>query len=173
VADRDLHVAGTGPGRAPVDEGRGRGARALGRLLLAAFLGFAGIGHLVAPESFAAQVPPWFPAPDATILVSGLVEIALAVALVVAPRRLRPAVGWVLAAFFVVIFPGNISQFVTRTDAFGLDSDLARGVRLLFQPVLVAWALWCTGAWRDWRTRRSAAGRSAAGRSVDGGAPHP
>jgi uncharacterized membrane protein len=134
----------------------GAGApRALGRLLLAAFLGFAGIGHFVNPESFAAQVPPWFPAPEATILVSGLVEVALAVALVMAPGRLRPAVGWVLAAFFVVIFPGNISQFVTRTDAFGLDTDLARGVRLLFQPVLIVWALWCTGAWSHWRARRA------------------
>ena len=56
--------------------------------------------------------------------------------------------GGVTAAFFVAIFPGNISQYVTGTDAFGLDSDRARLVRLFFQPVLVAWALWSTGAWR-------------------------
>lgn len=132
------------------------GAAALGRLLLAAFLAFAGIGHLVNPESFAAQVPPWFPAPEATILVSGVIELVLAAALVLAPQRHRPLVGWVVAGFFVVIFPGNISQFVTGTDAFGLDSDLARAVRLLFQPVLIAWALWSTGAWSDWRSRRAA-----------------
>jgi uncharacterized membrane protein len=56
-------------------------------------------------------------------------------------------VGWVVAFFFVLVFPGNISQFATHTDAFGLNSDLARGIRLLFQPLLVVWALWCTQAW--------------------------
>jgi uncharacterized membrane protein len=121
--------------------------------VLGAFLLFAGVAHLVAPEPFEAQVPPWFPAPGATILVSGLIEIALGTALI-AVRRRRTTVGWLAAAFFVVIFPGNISQFLTGADAFGLDSDLARGVRLLFQPVLVVWALWCTGAWAQWRARR-------------------
>ena len=129
------------------------GLRHVGRLALGAFLVFAGVAHLVAPEPFEAQVPPWFPAPGPTILVSGLVEIALGIALIVA-RRHRATVGWLAAAFFVVIFPGNVSQFLTGTDAFGLDSDLARAVRLLFQPVLVVWSLWCTGAWAQWRSRR-------------------
>lgn len=126
--------------------------RTLARLALGAFLVLAGVSHLANPAPFEAQVPPWFPAPAATILVSGLIEIALGAALIVVRRR-RPLVGWVVAAFFVVIFPGNISQFVTGTDAFGLDSDLARAIRLLFQPVLVVWALWCTGAWAAWRAR--------------------
>ena len=62
--------------------------------------------------------------------------------------RYRAAVGWVVAAFFVAIFPGNISQYVNQVDAFGLDSDRARFIRLFFQPLLVIWALWATGAWR-------------------------
>lgn len=127
-------------------------ARTAARVALAGFLVFAGVAHLVSPEPFAAQVPTWFPAPDLTILVSGLVEIGLGIALLVV-RQHRALVGWIVAGFFVVIFPGNVSQFVTGTDAFGLDSDLARGVRLLFQPVLVVWALWCTGAWAAWRAR--------------------
>lgn len=81
-------------------------------------------------------------------------EIVLAAALIFAPQRYRAAVGWITAAFFVAIFPGNISQFLTGTDAFGLDSDAARFVRLLFQPVLVVWALWCTSAWVQWRESR-------------------
>ena len=135
------------------DESPGSVPRTLGRLALAAVLLGAGVGHLTTlREEFQAQVPPWVPMdPDAVVLASGVVEIALGVALAVAPRRARPVVGWVAAAFFVAIFPGNISQLVTRTDAFGLDSDPARAVRLLFQPVLVLWALWCTGAWRAWR----------------------
>ncbi len=129
----------------------------LARWLLAAFMAVAGIGHFVAADTFLAQVPPWMPLPETVVAVSGVVELAFAVALVFAGRHLA-LVGWLLAAFFVVVFPGNISQLLTQTDAFGLDSDLARGVRLLFQPVLIVWALWCTGAWSAWRDRAGAAG---------------
>lgn len=128
-------------------------AERLGRYLLATFMAVAGIGHFAAADTFRAQVPPWMPWPEAVIAVSGVVEIAFAVALFVGWRL--PLVGWLLAAFYVVVFPGNISQFLTGTDAFGLDSDLARGVRLFFQPVLVVWALWCTGAWQAWRARQA------------------
>ncbi len=119
---------------------------------MAALLLLAGLGHFLAAEEFLAQVPTWSPAPQAVVFVSGVVELCLAGALLGFPRR-RAQVGWVVAAFFVAVFPGNVSQLVTHTDAFGLDSDLARGVRLLFQPVLVVWALWCTGAWASWRRR--------------------
>jgi uncharacterized membrane protein len=136
------------------------GPRTVGRWGLAAFLVTAGIGHLVAPDAFLAQVPAWLPARGAIVLVSGLVEIVLGVALLVLRRR-RVQVGWVIAAFFVVIVPGNISQLVTGTDAFGLDSTTARWIRLAFQPVLVVWALWSTGAWRERRQRRDRRARRA------------
>ena len=128
--------------------------RIIGRLTLGAFLIGAGIGHFVNAQEFLAQVPPWMPAPGAVVSISGVIEIALGTLLITLTGRYRPWIGWIVAAFFVVIFPGNISQFVTGTDAFGLDSDAARFVRLLFQPVLVIWALWCTSAWATWRTAR-------------------
>lgn len=128
--------------------------RTIGRLVLGFVLFGAGLGHFVDSQAFLAQVPPWMPAPGAVVTVSGVVELLLGAALIFAPRRYRPALGWIVAAFFIAIFPGNISQFVTGTDAFGLDSDAARFVRLLFQPVLVVWALWCTAAWATWRESR-------------------
>ena len=130
--------------------------RTVGRIALGCFLGFAGITHLtVARKEFQAQVPTWVPLDaDAVVIASGVVEVALGASLLGAPRERRSLVGAVVAAFFVAIFPGNVSQFVTRTDAFGLDTDNARAVRLLFQPLLVAWALWSTGAWRTWRRSR-------------------
>jgi uncharacterized membrane protein len=131
----------------------------LARYLLAAFMAFAGVGHFRSSEEFLAQVPTWMPAPELVVAVSGVVEIAFALALVLLARW-RAQVGWALAAFFVVVFPGNISQFVTGTDAFGLDSDAARAIRLLFQPLLVVWALWCTGAWQAWRQSRKQAATS-------------
>jgi uncharacterized membrane protein len=123
--------------------------RTAGRWLLGAALVYAGVAHLgFAREEFQAQVPDWFPVDaDLVVLVSGVVEIALGAALLLW-RRYRVQVGLVTAAFFVAIFPGNVAQYVEGTDAFGLDSDRARLTRLFFQPLLVAWALWSTGAWR-------------------------
>jgi uncharacterized membrane protein len=128
--------------------------RSLARILLGGILLFAGVSHLtVARDEFRAQVPGWFPVDeDAVVLVSGLAEVSLGAALVGFARG-RVGVGLVVATFFVVIFPGNIAQYVEGTDAFGLDTDQKRFVRLFFQPVLVIWALWATAAWRD-RPRR-------------------
>ena len=132
----------------------------IARWALATVLLVAGVGHFVQLDEFRAQVPPWMPAPEAVVIVSGIVELTLAVALVAFPKW-RTRVGWVVAAFFIIIFPGNISQFVTQTNGFGLDTDAARAIRLLFQPVLVVWALWCTGAWRSWRESRAQTGSSS------------
>ena len=116
---------------------------------------FAGTGHLTfARRSFQAQVPPWLPFDaDFVVLASGVVEIALGLALLLVRRR-RVLVGIVVAAFFVAVFPGNVSQLVTRTPAFGLETDAARAIRLVFQPLLVLWALWSTGVLAAWNARR-------------------
>ena len=150
-------------------------ARTVGRVLLGLTLGLAGVSHLTtARQDFQAQVPPWVPGdPDAVVLASGVVEIALGAALVAVGPRRRVLVGWAVAAFFVAVLPGNVSQLLTRTDAFGLDSDLARALRLPFQPLLVVWALWSTGAWRAWRDRRRARGDAGPGRPATPPAPRP
>ena len=121
----------------------------LAQIVLGLALGYAGVGHLGANRvEFQAQVPSVLKEyADFVVVASGVVEIALGTALLVL-WRYRVVVGWIVAAFFVAIFPGNISQYVNGIDAFGLDSDTARLVRLFFQPLLVVWALWCTGAWR-------------------------
>jgi uncharacterized membrane protein len=130
--------------------------RTVARWALGGVLVVAGIGHLTAQrDEFQAQVPEWVPLDDDfVVLASGVVEIALGLALVLL-RRQRVAVGLVVAGFFVAVFPGNIAQYTEGTDAFGLDSDTKRLVRLFFQPVLVIWALWSTGA-TTWLRRRFA-----------------
>jgi len=129
--------------------------RTIGRCALGSALLVAGTGHLtVQREEFQAQVPDWFPADaDAVVIVSGVIELLLGAALILSGRRSAP-VGVAAAGFFIVIFPGNIAQFVEHTNAFGLDSDAKRFVRLFFQPVLVLWALWSTGGWRWLRSLR-------------------
>ena len=108
-------------------------------------LTYAGIGHLTFSRSeFQAQVPTWLPLDkDFVVVASGVVEILLGLALILLWRH-QNAVGWTTAVFFVLIFPGNISQYVNGIDAFGLDSDRERLIRLFFQPALVLWALWST-----------------------------
>jgi uncharacterized membrane protein len=135
-----------------------RRARTAGRVALGLFLVGAGVSHLtVLREAFQAQVPPWLPLDrDLVVLASGVVEILLGLAVLLAPQRLfglpaRVIVGWVAAAFFVAIFPGNISQLVTSVETVGLGDSIHLVVRLFFQPLLVAWALWSTGAWKAWR----------------------
>ena len=123
--------------------------RRVSQVALGAFLMSAGVSHLtVSRLEFQAQVPTWLPLdPDFVVISSGIVEILLGLALITL-WRFRKRVGLVVALFFAAIFPGNINQFVNGIDAFGLNSDSARAVRLLFQPVLVLWALWSTGALR-------------------------
>jgi len=117
------------------------------RILLGANLIFAGISHLTfARKDFRAQVPDWVPLPiDDTVVYSGIAEIALGSALVLTPKKHEAKVGQVAAAFFTAVFPGNISQYANKRSAFGLDTDAKRFTRLLFQPVLVYWALKSTG----------------------------
>ncbi len=132
-----------------------RKVRTIARCVLGAMLIFAGAGHLTAQrEEFRAQVPNWFPVgEDVVVVVSGIVEIALGLALIAIGRRRAPIVGVVVAAFFIVIFPGNVGQLIDGADAFGLDTDAKRLVRLFFQPLLVLWALWSTGGWAWLRQR--------------------
>ena len=126
-----------------------RHLRNFAQLLLGAALAYAGTTHLTTNRTeFQAQVPNWVPlSADFVVIASGIVEIALGLSLVLL-FKYRTQVGWLTAAFFIAIFPGNISQYVNQIDAFGLDTDRARAIRLLFQPLLVIWALWCTGAWK-------------------------
>lgn len=127
-------------------------ARTAARLLLGAAMVGAGVSHLTTQrEEFQAQVPNWFPLDeDLTVLGSGVAEITLGASFLALPKQKR-TVGALLAAFFVVIFPGNVAQYLEGTDAFGLDTDTKRLVRLFFQPLLVLWALFGGGWFR--RTR--------------------
>ena len=124
------------------------------QMMLGFALAYAGIGHLTTNRTeFQAQVPSVFADyADFVVLASGVVEIALGVGLI-ALWQYRVQIGWLVAAFFVAIFWGNISQYINGVDAFGLDTDTKRLVRLFFQPLLVAWALLSTGAWRAWRNK--------------------
>ena len=127
----------------------------LGQVILGIALTYAGSTHLTSSrQEFQAQVPTWLPLDaDFVVIASGIVEIVLGLALIIL-WRYRSQVGLIVAIFFILIFPGNINQYVNGIDAFGLDTEQARLTRLFFQPLLVAWALWSTSSWqiiKNWR----------------------
>ena len=130
--------------------------RRVPQVVLGFALAYAGVGHLTTSRvEFQAQVPTLFKDyADLVVLASGAVEILLGASLI-ALWKYRVQIGWLAGIFFVAVFWGNISQYINGIDAFGLNSDRARFVRLLFQPLLVAWALGSTGAWRTLRIFRS------------------
>ena len=123
----------------------------LAQLILGAFLLTAGISHLGSNRiEFQAQVPTYLPIdPDFVVVASGVVEIALGLLLIITVliyKKYRRVVGLITAIFFILIFPGNINQYLNQIDAFGLDTDQKRLIRLFFQPPLVVAALWVSGA---------------------------
>lgn len=121
------------------------------RIILGLLMTLAGVGHLTFQrQEFLAQVPRWLPDNpafmDFVVLSSGVVEITLGLSMVFLSKQ-KVKIGILLALFYVLVFPGNISQYTNGINAFGLDTDQKRLIRLFFQPVLIFWALWSTGAY--------------------------
>jgi uncharacterized membrane protein len=126
------------------------------RILLALIMVYTGFSHLTFNRiDFQAQVPDWVPlSKDLVVVLSGTVEIALGLTLLLWKKQ-RVNFGCALALFFILVFPGNLAQYLDGKDAFGaLNSESARLIRLFFQPVLIAWALWSSGAWQSWRNTK-------------------
>jgi len=122
-------------------------SKSIARIALGTFLAFAGTSHLTfARRDFKAQVPDLVPFDkDTTVVLSGEAEISLGLALILLAKE-KKDMGWISALFFLMVFPGNISQYTHRRSAFGLNTDRRRFIRLFFQPLLIAWALWATSA---------------------------
>ena len=125
------------------------------RVLLGLFMAMAAIGHFtIQRQEFQAQVPDWVPVDkDVVVILSGILEATIGMVMIFLTKH-KVKVGIALAIFYVLIFPGNIAQYLNHTNAFGLETDQARLVRLFFQPVLIVWALWSTGFFTYLRNRK-------------------
>jgi uncharacterized membrane protein len=129
-------------------------AQKLVSLLFGIFLFFAGFSHLTFQrKAFLAQVPDWVPInADLVVILSGIIELILGLSLIFLPKQ-QQKLGWIIAVFLLLVFPGNIAQLINKRHAFGLNSDLLLWLRLPLQPILIATVLWSTGAWRQWRNK--------------------
>ena len=118
--------------------------RAVLRIVLAAFYGFAGYMHIAQPEPFLWIMPEMIPFPEAIVLWTGVAEILGAIGLVQGfDVRLRRAAGIGLALYALCVWPANINHFamdMTRADGgLGLAYHIPR---MFAQPVIILWALW-------------------------------
>ena len=128
----------------------------ISRIVLGSFMVFAAIAHFTFDRAeFQAQVPDWIPlSKDIVVILSGIVELTLGLSIIFWKNQ-RINTGIALAIFYVLIFPGNIAQYLNHTNAFHLNTDNARLIRLFFQPVLIVWALWSTGALKQLFSRNT------------------
>ena len=120
------------------------------RILLGLIMLYIGIAHLSFRRiEFQAQVPTWLTTNegmmDLVVLISGYIEIAFGILMIVG-GKLKVKTGIALGIFYILIFPGNINQYVNEINSLRLDSENKRLIRLFFQPLLVLWAFWSTGA---------------------------
>ena len=126
--------------------------RAVMRWILAAFYAAAGIAHVLAPDALLAITPSWVPFAPQVIFITGLCEIAGAIALVT--NRLRWWAGVALAAYALCVWPANFKHAFEGVELPHIaNSWLYHGPRLAFQPVLIWWALYCAEV-IDWPWRR-------------------
>lgn len=119
-------------------------ARPILRWVLALFYALAGVIHLVRPAPFLTIMPPFVPAPEAVVLLTGMAEIAGALGLIQPfSRKLRQAAGWGLALYALCVWPANINHFII--DMARADGGLGLGYhvpRMFAQPVIIGLALW-------------------------------
>ncbi len=115
-------------------------ARRITRVVLALFYALAGILHLVRPHPFLSIMPPWVPAPEWVVALTGVAEIAGAIGLFV--PSLRRAAGIGLALYALCVWPANVQHAINDLGSGTGLPALYHYPRLAAQPLLIWLALW-------------------------------
>jgi len=129
------------------------------RWVMAVFYAVAGVAHLMVPEKFLAITPAWVPWAPQVILITGVCELAGAAGLLIKPVRWWA--GAALAAYALCVWPANFKHAIDGIELPYLGSSwLYHGPRLVLQPVIIWWALYCADV-IDWPWRRRVAGENS------------
>lgn len=83
------------------------------------------------------MVPPYVPAPEAMVVVSGVAEILLGV-LVLVPATTQKA-AWGLIALLIAVFPANV-HMALHPELFPDMTPAFLYARLPFQALFIFWA---------------------------------
>ncbi len=103
---------------------------------MAALYLYAGIMHFIKPRFFLAIVPPYLPAHQALVALSGVAEVVLALGLLF--PQTRPWAAWGIILLLLAVFPANV--YMAYADKFQKMSPYFRWGRLPLQVVLIWWA---------------------------------
>lgn len=122
---------------------RGREPRTAARWGLGIAMVVAGLAHLANPTPFEQHLPDWVPGARALVGATGIIEIALGIGLALVRSR-RRLVGLVTAAYLAAVFPANVYVAVAGIDVDGQPGGIYPWLRLPFQALFIAWALWST-----------------------------
>ncbi len=109
--------------------------RTILRTLAAVFFVVAGVFHFLKPELYLQMMPPYLPAPQLLVAVSGVAEAAGGLGLLIRP--VRRVAGWGLIALLVAVFPANI-YMLQHAGQFQIAPWILWG-RLPFQAIFIAW----------------------------------
>jgi len=105
---------------------------------LAALFVFAGVMHFVIPKGYLGIMPPWVPLPLEAVYLSGLLEIAGGMALLI--PSVRRAAGAGLILLLIAVFPANVQMLINAVDAGASHQYVAiLLLRLPLQPLLIVW----------------------------------
>jgi len=112
--------------------------------LMSFFYIFAGIMHFVNPGFYMPMMPPYLPAHYFLVLLSGVAEVALGVAVLVPAYRSLAA--WGIIALLIAVFPANLHIALNNVPLAGASegAGIWNWLRLPLQAVLIAWAYWYT-----------------------------
>lgn len=128
--------------------------RGTSRIILAALFAFAGTMHFIIPDQYVRVMPPWLPLHRELVYLSGVLEIAGGLGLLI--PRMRRAAGIGLILLLIAVWPANLQMLLNaRAGGASTWAQLALLLRLPLQLVLMAWA---------WRVSRP---ESAGSRSSD------
>ncbi|MEN6455397.1 MAG: hypothetical protein ABFD10_14165 [Prolixibacteraceae bacterium] len=81
---------------------------------MSAMLLFTAIGHFVFTTGMAMMLPDFVPYKTETVYLTGIIEIAAAIGLLI--PRFRVITAWLLITFFLLVLPANIYAAVNRVN---------------------------------------------------------
>lgn len=122
-------------------------------LILGIFFINVGIGHFVEPEWFEPIVPDILGDPTFWVLITGAMEVALGVGLIVPQTRKYSSILMVL--FLVAIYWANLNMWINDIPLEGKTfATIWHVIRLLAQVLMILIALW-VGGWLQIRQRNT------------------
>ncbi len=102
----------------------------------------AGVNHFVNPGFYLNIMPPYIPAHEFMVALSGVAEIVLGAALLIPATQSLAA--WGIIAMLLAFMPVHIHMLLHAADLYASVPFAALVLRFPLQALLILWAWWYT-----------------------------